>query len=60
MFIYTRLSTQEQKLSYLVICFKIVYRHLTCTVDMGGASILSPGNVSTKENSTCQTVDMTK
>ena len=28
---------------------KIVYKHLPCTVDRGGASILSPGNTSTKE-----------
>ena len=31
---------------------------LLCTVDMGGASILSPENMSRKEKSLCQTVNM--
>ena len=35
---------------------RILYIHLPCTVDRGGASILSLGNVSTKGESPCQTV----
>ena len=39
---------------------KIVCIHLPCTVDRGGASILSPGNMSTNEKSPCQTVHIEK
>ena len=39
---------------------KIVYIHLPCTIDRGGISILRPENMSTKENSPCQTVNIEK
>ena len=57
MFIYTSFGTYEWKLSFLVLCFKMLYIHLPCTIDRGGASILSPGNMSVKE-SLYQTVNM--
>ena len=38
----------------------VLYIHLPCTVDRGGATILSLRNVSTKEESPCQTVNMGK
>ena len=34
--------------------------HLPCTVDGSGASMLNPGNMSNKEKSSCQTVDIEK
>ena len=37
-----------------------MYIHLPCTVDRGEVSILSPENMSTKEKSPCQTVNMEK
>ena len=37
-----------------------MYIRLPCTVDGGGALILSPGNMSTKEKSPCQTENMKK
>ena len=39
---------------------KLFYIHLPCTVDRGGASVLSQGNASTKEKSPYQTVNMEK
>ena len=39
---------------------RIVYIHLPCTVDRGRASILSLGNMSTKEKCPCQTVNIEK
>ena len=39
---------------------KIVYIYLPCTVDKGRASILCLGNVSIKEKSPCQTLNMKK
>ena len=38
-----------RKLNLLVLHFKKVYIHLSCTVDGGRASILNPENMSTKE-----------
>ena len=34
--------------------------HLPCSVDRGGASILNPEDMSTKEKSPCQTVNIKK
>ena len=49
MLIYTSFSILEQILSFMVSALKIVYIHLPCTVDRGGASILSRVNMGTKE-----------
>ena len=40
MFIFTRFSTQERKLNFLVLRIKKVYIHLPCAIDRGGALIL--------------------
>ena len=47
-------------MSFVVLHFKNFIYTLTCTVNRGGASILSLGNMSTKEKSLCQTVTMKK
>ena len=51
MFIFTRFSTYERKLNLLILRFKKVYIHLPCTMDGGGATILNPEYMITKEKS---------
>ena len=60
MFIYTKFSIYEWKLNILIFRFKNCVYILAMCYGWGGASILSTRNMSTKEKSPCQTLNMEK